>query len=281
MEKTSPTANRRLLLKALGAGGGAVVAHRTLPTDWTRPVVESVLLPAHAQTTQQCSAPFTETIAGTATQTWTVPDNVCGPITIVAYGAAGAAGGTAALGTPGSGGAGGSVEVTLAIAGGTVLSIENGSQGGGASGGTGGQGAGNGGAGGGYTLVSYGANELYAGGGGGGGGAALDSAAAGTGGDGGAGGAFEAGSSVSGGTPSGGLTAGAGGGGGLIPNAGDNGLSGSGGGGGGGELGLAGGGGAGGDGSATGTFAAAGPAFTQGGNTGSVDGFVEITYSVT
>ncbi len=41
--------NRRNLLKALASGG--VVAGTALPAAWTRPVVDSVLLPAHAQTT--------------------------------------------------------------------------------------------------------------------------------------------------------------------------------------------------------------------------------------
>ncbi len=42
--------SRRCLLKALYVGGSAVtVAH--LPATWSRPVVESVVLPAHAQTT--------------------------------------------------------------------------------------------------------------------------------------------------------------------------------------------------------------------------------------
>ncbi len=41
--------NRRKLLKSVAAGGGAILAGRTLPEKWGRPVVDSVLLPAHAQ----------------------------------------------------------------------------------------------------------------------------------------------------------------------------------------------------------------------------------------
>jgi hypothetical protein len=42
--------NRRNLIKALTIGGGAVTAAK-FPTVWTAPVIESVTLPAHAQTT--------------------------------------------------------------------------------------------------------------------------------------------------------------------------------------------------------------------------------------
>lgn len=40
------TDKRRQLLKGVGLGGAALAV-----TQWTRPVVESVVLPAHAQTT--------------------------------------------------------------------------------------------------------------------------------------------------------------------------------------------------------------------------------------
>lgn len=43
---------RRKLLKTLVAGGGIVATARLLPEQWTRPVVENTLLPAHAQTSQ-------------------------------------------------------------------------------------------------------------------------------------------------------------------------------------------------------------------------------------
>lgn len=41
---------RRKLLKSIAAGSGAVLAGRSLPESWSRPVVDSVMLPGHAQT---------------------------------------------------------------------------------------------------------------------------------------------------------------------------------------------------------------------------------------
>jgi len=45
---------RRSLIKAL-ASGGAVVAAGSLPRQWSKPVVDSVMLPAHAQTSAGAS----------------------------------------------------------------------------------------------------------------------------------------------------------------------------------------------------------------------------------
>lgn len=42
--------SRRNLLKTIMAGSGAVVAAKSLPESWTKPVVDSVILPSHAQT---------------------------------------------------------------------------------------------------------------------------------------------------------------------------------------------------------------------------------------
>ena len=42
--------NRRKLLKSIAAGSGAIVAGKSLPESWSRPVVDSVMIPAHAQT---------------------------------------------------------------------------------------------------------------------------------------------------------------------------------------------------------------------------------------
>jgi hypothetical protein len=54
--------SRRKLLKSIAAGSGAIVAGKNLPEKWTRPVVDSVMLPAHAQTSE--SAPSTGPFAG-------------------------------------------------------------------------------------------------------------------------------------------------------------------------------------------------------------------------
>lgn len=47
--KTKPS--RRRLLKTIAAAGGAITAAKALPENWTKPVVDSVLLPVHAQAT--------------------------------------------------------------------------------------------------------------------------------------------------------------------------------------------------------------------------------------
>jgi hypothetical protein len=44
--------SRRKLLKSIAAGSGAVIAGKSLPESWSKPVVDSVILPAHAQTSQ-------------------------------------------------------------------------------------------------------------------------------------------------------------------------------------------------------------------------------------
>lgn len=48
-EKDRSSLHRRRLLKAL-ASGGAVVTARGLPSHWREPAIDSVMLPAHAQT---------------------------------------------------------------------------------------------------------------------------------------------------------------------------------------------------------------------------------------
>ncbi|GMR06977.1 MAG: hypothetical protein BMS9Abin25_1623 [Gammaproteobacteria bacterium] len=45
--------SRRKLLKSIAAGSGAVIAGKNLPESWSRPVVDSIMLPVHAQTSMQ------------------------------------------------------------------------------------------------------------------------------------------------------------------------------------------------------------------------------------
>lgn len=51
--------SRRKLLKSIAAGSGVIVAGKQLPESWKRPVVDSVLLPAHATTS--CVTPYAGT----------------------------------------------------------------------------------------------------------------------------------------------------------------------------------------------------------------------------
>jgi len=54
--------NRRRLLKSIAAGSGAVVAGKSLPESWSKPAINSILLPAHAQLTDDTgSLPGEET----------------------------------------------------------------------------------------------------------------------------------------------------------------------------------------------------------------------------
>ena len=46
--------SRRKLLKSIAAGSGAIVAGKSLPDSWSKPIVDSVMLPAHAQTSLVC-----------------------------------------------------------------------------------------------------------------------------------------------------------------------------------------------------------------------------------
>ncbi len=43
--------DRRRKIKQILAGGGVIAASHTIPDQWSRAVVESVVLPGHAQTT--------------------------------------------------------------------------------------------------------------------------------------------------------------------------------------------------------------------------------------
>ncbi len=53
MTNKKPTDSRRKLLKSIAVGSGAVVAGKSLPESWSKPVVNAVALPAHALTTNE------------------------------------------------------------------------------------------------------------------------------------------------------------------------------------------------------------------------------------
>ncbi len=51
MSDKKSTDSRRKLLKSIAAGSGAVVAGKSLPESWSKPVINSIVLPAHAELT--------------------------------------------------------------------------------------------------------------------------------------------------------------------------------------------------------------------------------------
>jgi hypothetical protein len=48
-----PPQNRRALLKSLLAGSAVVSGSKALPEQWSKPLTEGIILPAHAETTSQ------------------------------------------------------------------------------------------------------------------------------------------------------------------------------------------------------------------------------------
>lgn len=62
--------NRRKLLKGIAAGSGAVIAGKSLPENWAKPVVDVVMLPLHAQT-----SPPSRTLIATIDIDATDPNN--------------------------------------------------------------------------------------------------------------------------------------------------------------------------------------------------------------
>ena len=50
MTDNKSSESRRKLLKSIAAGSGVIVAGKSLPESWSRPVVDSIMLPVHGQT---------------------------------------------------------------------------------------------------------------------------------------------------------------------------------------------------------------------------------------
>ena len=55
---------RRKILKSVAVGGGALAAGKSLPGEWTKPVLSSVMIPAHAQTSEIVLGVFNATGVG-------------------------------------------------------------------------------------------------------------------------------------------------------------------------------------------------------------------------
>lgn len=58
--------SRRKLLRSIAASGGAVATGKVMPESWTKPVIDTVLLPAHAQTSVRpgpTRTTFTQTLS--------------------------------------------------------------------------------------------------------------------------------------------------------------------------------------------------------------------------
>lgn len=53
--------DRRKALKTILAGGGAVATSLSLPKQWTRPIVEAVIVPAHAAASPMMTTGFPNT----------------------------------------------------------------------------------------------------------------------------------------------------------------------------------------------------------------------------
>ena len=57
MSEKKSSQSRRKALKQIAAGSGAVVAGSRLPENWTKPVIDSVILPSHAETSPATTTP--------------------------------------------------------------------------------------------------------------------------------------------------------------------------------------------------------------------------------
>lgn len=66
---------RRKVIKSIAAGG-AIVAGKRLPEEWSKPVVDSVFLPAHAQKSPPTATVTFDQAGLRVPETWTVPAGI-------------------------------------------------------------------------------------------------------------------------------------------------------------------------------------------------------------
>lgn len=75
MKDNNSIGGRRKLLKSIVAGSGVVISGKSLPDSWIRPVVDSVMLPAHAQTSQIAGYQFVGSWIVSDGPSWNVAGN--------------------------------------------------------------------------------------------------------------------------------------------------------------------------------------------------------------
>lgn len=82
-DETGTGRERRRLLKTLVAGGGVLAAGKSLPETWTKPMVEAIVLPSHAQTSPQFLSCRVATVSSLNTEEVANPliDEPLGPFT--------------------------------------------------------------------------------------------------------------------------------------------------------------------------------------------------------
>ncbi len=102
--------SRRRLLRNLTLGGGVAVTVKTLPKNWTKPVINQVFLPAHAQTTPSICDDVE--IFFSSNEDWQVP---AGATTITAVLAGGSGGDGAGINAVDNRGLGAVVSIDLTV----------------------------------------------------------------------------------------------------------------------------------------------------------------------
>lgn len=73
-DKNIQSAKRRGALKSLGGSAAAIVAAQNLPDSWKKPLVDSIVLPTHAETTDGSDSDPGETPTTTVAATTTTPN---------------------------------------------------------------------------------------------------------------------------------------------------------------------------------------------------------------